>query len=224
MRLLRVPHIVAVGIMLAALVTVGASPAQAAQVAQAAAGHGSIGEAHAWVGGQQIDVVAQAPCAIGGSAEASTPGVAVAGFVKFGIGNSTCNVDAASGAASIRVSGSGFRFDGLKAYGGPTIKLSTFTATCGTTATGSGSTIRLAGLSGFQLPNPVPTNHVVTIPGALPQDPPIATITVNEMITPTPADGSMTVNALHIRLFPEGVALDHGDIVVGTVHCSPFDD
>lgn len=177
---------------------------------------------HAWVSNQAIDVPPLALCSTAGSVQGNNEIVEVAGFVKFGLGNTTCGLDAASGSASVRVSGSAFRFDGLRKYGGKTIKMSGFTAECSTTATGSGSTIRLTGLTGIQLPNPIPTNHVVTIPGATPEDPPLATVTVNEMITPEPPDGSMTVNAMHIRLFPEGIALDSGEIVVGTVRCSPL--
>ena len=42
------------------------------------------------------------------------------------------------------------------------------------------------------------------------------------LLLPDPADGSMTVNLMHVWLFPEGVALAHGEVVVGTVHCAPF--
>jgi hypothetical protein len=50
----------------------------------------------------------------------------------------------------------------------------------------------------------------------------MATVTFNEVIVPSPPDGSMTVNLMHIRMFPLGGPAS-GDAVVGAVHCAPAD-
>jgi hypothetical protein len=119
----------------------------------------------------------------------------------------------------VNVTGGRFRFDALRQYDGPRIRLSSYTAKCETTSTGSGSSFTFDGLSGVSVPSPVPTNYVVTIPDG-PDGRPKATVTFNETVVPTPPDGSMTVHLMHIRLFPQGGPAS-GDAYVGSVHCSP---
>ena len=50
--------------------------------------------------------------------------------------------------------------------------------------------------------------------------PPLATVTFNETIVPSPPDGSMTVNVMHIRS-SRRAGPNTGDVVVGSVHCAP---
>jgi hypothetical protein len=188
-----------------------------------ATGSGSIGSAYAFSEYPQVnvDIDVLARCEVGGVSTASTPGATGRGFVSFGAGNSSCTTTTA-GAAKVEVSGRRFSLEGLRAYGGPLIKIAKWSASCTTTESGSSSNISLSTVSGLQLPSTIPANHTIMIPGRLATDPPVAKIMINELLLPDPADGSMTVNLMHVWLFPEGVALAHGEVVVGTVHCAPF--
>ncbi len=188
-----------------------------------ATGSGSIGSAYAFSEYPQVnvDIDVLARCEVGGAATASTPGATGRGFVSFGTGTSSCTTTE-NGAAKVEVSGKRFTLEGLRAYGGPLIKIAKWSASCVTTEAGSSSNISLSSVSGLQLPSTIPTNHTIMIPGRRATDPPVAKIMINELLLPDPADGSMTVNLMHVWLFPEGVALAHGEVVVGTVHCAPF--
>lgn len=189
------------------------APAQAAPgdaVAEGSAGAATIG---------QVTVEPIAPCSTEGELQGSAGEVAVPNVVTFAPSSSTCAIDDAGEIATTTVTGGRFRFDGLRQYGGPRIRLTSFTAKCETTLTGSSSSIRFSGLSGVSVPSQLPSNHVVTIPGG-PDGKPKATVTFNEALLPDPADGSMTVHLMHIRMFPQGGPTS-GDVYVGTVHCSP---
>ncbi len=184
-------------ILLASLSLLGASRTQPAI-------SGSIGSAHAFFEVPPVDVHID-PLAACTTSTASTPGAAAEDFVYFGSGSSTCTAD------TVTVTGRKFRFDWLKDRGGPVIKLTSFSATCTATGNGAHSSIKVTGLSGIKAPNPIPPNYTVNVP--------LARITLNE--TTAPGDGSLTVNLMHIRLFPEGYGFNTGEVVVGTVHCSP---
>jgi hypothetical protein len=188
-----------------------------------AAGSGSIGSAHAFGESPKLDVDIQtlAPCEVGTASTASTPGATARGLVSFGTGTTSCTTESV-GVVRVAVSGKRFMLDGLRAYGGPVIKIASWSATCTTTANGSSSTIELTSVSGLALPNPIPANHTIMVPGRRATDPPVAKIMLNELLLPNPADGSMTVNLMHMWLFPHGVSLARGEVVLGTVHCSPF--
>jgi hypothetical protein len=127
----------------------------------------------------------------------------------------------ATGEAKVEVTGREFRLNALAPYGGPVIKISSFSLTCSTDANGSRSSIRMTGLSGIPVPNPIPANHTVINPGVGSDSPPVARIIVNEVITPIRPDGGITVNLMHLTLFPEGAAIDGGAVVLGSVSCSP---
>jgi hypothetical protein len=184
-------------ILLASLSLLGASPAQPSV-------SGSVGSAHAFFEVPPLDVHIDplAPCATG---SASTPGAAHPDFVYFGGGSSTCTAN------TVTVTGKKFRFDWLKGRGGPAIKLTSFSATCTATDNGARASIKVSGLSGIKAPNPIPPNYTVNLPQAR--------ITLHE--TTAPGDGSLTVNLMHIRLFPEGFGFNNGEVIVGSVHCSP---
>jgi hypothetical protein len=198
------------------LVTV---PAQAAPGDAVASG--SAGAVHLQQGGAPVVVDPIAPCETGGQSQGSSGQVAVPNVATYNNNASTCTIDEAGEIASVEVTGGSFRFDALRAHGGPRIRLASYTAKCNTTLTGSSSSIQFSGLSGVDVPEQLPANHVVTVPGAN-GAPPIATVTFNELIVPSPADGSMTVNLMHIRMFPQGGPVS-GDATVGTVHCAPVD-
>jgi hypothetical protein len=208
----------AAGLLSLGLLALAPVPAQA----DTPVGHGSIGSAYAFseVPPFDVDLGPLASCRVGGAPSASISGAQARNFVAYGSGRSDCTVDS-TGQAKVEVSGRRFRMDGLRHYGGPVIRISSFTTSCATVGNGSESNIKVTGLSGIHVPNPIPANHIVTIPGAAAADPPVARIIVNEVIEPDPPDGSLTINLMRVQLFPDGVALAHGEVVVGTVHCSP---
>jgi hypothetical protein len=200
------------------MVLVGASPAQA--VPEEAIAAGSVGSVDATYSGASVDVDPLAECETDGLSAGSTAGYRLPGFVEFGSGSSTCSLDD-DGVAHAEVSGTLFRLDVLRPHGGPRIRMTGFSAECSTTENGSTASFHIGGLSGISVPPTLPPNHVVTIPGSGPGAPPLAKITLNETITPEPPDGSMTVNIMHIHLFPDG-GPHSGELTVGTVECAPF--
>jgi hypothetical protein len=199
------------------LVTV---PAQAAPGDAVAAGNaGSVSIKH---GDQVVTMAPIAPCESDGVLSGSVGDASVPKVASFTNSTSACTVDELGEVATAEVKGGAFRLDALNRYGGPRIRLTSYSVKCGTTLTGSSSSMELKSLTGVKIPAQLPANHVVTVPGATSAAPPIATVTFNEMITPSPADGSMTVHAMHVRLFPQGGPAS-GDAYVGTVHCAPVD-
>jgi hypothetical protein len=209
---------IAAGLVSICAFVLAATPAYA----EGPAGGGSVGSAHGLVDGQPIDIQDLAACTVGGASTASTDGATAGDFVKFGTGRSACRRNDA-GAAEVQVTGRKFKLD-LGRWGGPVIKMSSFSVGCGTTGNGSQASITVSGLSGMQVPNPIPANHTVTIPGTEPNSPPVARIVIHEVITPDPPDGSLTVNLMHVTLFPDGMAIHSGHVVVGSVSCSPDPD
>lgn len=190
-----------------------ALPAQAAPgdaVADGSAGAVTIG---------QTTVPPVAPCSTEGALGAANNEVSVPDVVTFSDSKSVCTIDDVGEIATANVTGGRFRFDALRQYDGPRIRLSSYTAKCETTLTGSKSSFTFSGLSGISVPSQIPPNHVVTVPGG-PDGKPKATVTFNEMHTPNPPDGSMTAHLMHIRMFPQGGPTT-GDAYIGTVHCSP---
>jgi hypothetical protein len=178
--------------------------------------------AEGWAGAVEIGSVSVdpiAPCSTEGAPSGTSGAVSVPDVVSYASGNSTCTIDDVGEIAKTTVTGGRFRFDALRSYGGPRIRLTSFSAKCETTLTGSSSSIQFSGLTGVSVPSQLPSNHVVTIPGG-PQGKPMATVTFNEAVLPSPADGSMTVHLMHIRMFPQGGPTT-GDAYVGTVHCAP---
>jgi hypothetical protein len=191
-----------------AVVPAQASPGDA--VAEGSAGALTIG---------QTVVEPIAECSTEGELSGQSGEVAVPNVATYSSGSSTCSVDEAGEIAKTTVTGGRFRFDALRQYGGPRIRLTSYTAKCETTLTGSNSSIQFSGLTGVTVPSQLPSNHVVTIPGG-PDGKPMATVTFNEALLPTPANGGMTVHLMHIRMFPQGGPTS-GDAYVGTVHCAP---
>jgi hypothetical protein len=187
--------------------------------AQAAAGDAvATGDAGAATIGDTV-VPPVAACATGSTPQAAGPDAAVPGVVSYADGRSQCAIDDAGEIATVTVTGGQFRLDALRPYGGPTIRLSGYTANCETTLTGAGSSFHFSGLSGVSVPSEIPANYVVTIPGG-PDGKPMAAVTFNETHVPISPDGSMTAHLMHVRLFPEGGPTT-GDAYVGTVHCAP---
>jgi hypothetical protein len=192
--------------------TLVAAPAEAAPGDAVATGHAGA----VTIG--QTTVPPIVPCTTEGALEATSNEVSVPNVVTYSDSKSVCTIDDVGEIATATVTGGRFRFDALRQYGGPRIRLSSYTAKCNTTLTGSGTSFQFSGLSGVSVPAQIPPNHVVTIPGE--EGKPKATVTFNETLIPNPPDGSMTVHLMHIRMFPNGGPTS-GDAYVGTVHCSP---
>jgi hypothetical protein len=197
----------ATGLALVAVPVAQAAPGDA--VADGNAGSAQIG---------QTTVAPIAPCTTEGVLEGANSDTTVPNVVTYSGSKSTCAIDDVGEIASVAVTGGRFRFDALRAYGGPRIRLSSYSAKCNTSLTGSSSSFQFSGLSGVSVPSQIPPNHVVTIPGA--GNKPMATVTFNETVIPSPPNGGMTVNLMHIRMFPQGGPVA-GDAYVGSVHCSP---
>ena len=88
---------------------------------------------------------------------------------------------------------------------------------------GTNAAWQFGGLSGITTPQQIPNNYVVPVKstnGRL-----LANVILNEVILPDPNDGSITLNMMHIVLFPTGTAPGQiplsGDIYVGSTACSP---
>lgn len=209
-----------VGLAVAGLVLAGVGPAQAAP--EQATGSASIGSVDGTFDGTSVQVAPRAECSTTGVEEARSPSYEMAGFFEFGPGRSTCSLSD-NGVARARARGTLFRLDALRPYGGPRIRMTDYRVRCNTTKNGSSASFDIGGLTGLSVPPTLPPNYVVTVPGPGPGAEPLAEITLNEIITPDPADGSMTVNIMHIHLFPDDPdGSPGGEIIVGTASCAPF--
>ncbi|TNC19230.1 choice-of-anchor P family protein [Amycolatopsis alkalitolerans] len=206
--------------VLAAALCLAAVPATAhAQQAQTGTGAGSVGAVNVTVGGQPTHADPIAACALGGT-ERNRNDPVVYGDTSYGLGETSCTRNQ-DGTVAVQVSGARFETAVLRRYGGPLISVRTFTAGCTTTATGSNGSMEVGRVTGFTVPPTIEPNYTVTIPGRAAGDPPLAEVVLNELIVPTPADGSLVTNAVHIKLFPQGGPAS-GDILVGTAACDPF--
>ncbi len=181
---------------------------------------GSLGRVDMVVGGQSVRSGPIARCDADEQPRNNAGVAVVSRTTRYGRGETDCGRDQ-QGTASAEAGGQRFSTEILRQFGGPTIEVRSYAARCRTTGNGSSGYMELSGISGFTVPSDIPVNHTVTIPGKLPADPPMAEIVVNEVIVPDPPDGSMTTNALHITLFPEGGPAS-GSLVVGSASCDPF--
>lgn len=207
------------GILVAAL-CLAAVPATAQADEVTATGAGSVGAAHITVGGQTAHADPIAACVVGATAENRTDPVMVGTTTKYGLGSTTCARNA-DGTAAVQVTGSRFETKVLRQYGGPLITVRTYKAGCATTTNGSTGSMELGSVTGFTVPQSIPSNYTITVPGRAQGDPPMAEIVLNELVVPSPADGSLVTNAMHIKLFPQGGPAS-GDILVGTAACDPY--
>ncbi|PXY21415.1 hypothetical protein BAY60_25920 [Prauserella muralis] len=206
--------------MLAAGAVVLPASAQAAQAPTSTAS-ASLGEADIVVGGTPAQAAPIAPCdVVAGPPANSSGGTRVGSTTEYGRGETSCT-RSGDGTSSAKVAGQRFETKVLRQFGGPTIRVRTYSAECRTTAKGSSGYVELGGVSGFTVPADIKPNHTLTIPGAKPGDPPMARIVLNELVVPSLPDGSLTTHTLRIVLFPEG-GPGSGDIVLGTASCDPF--
>lgn len=159
------------------------------------------------------------PCDIADQVPGTTQGASYPG-VSFGAGSTACNKDA-DGNANIKVTGNKFELSlfNKSEYGRRLIRVRGFEATCTSTQNSTKASFKLNGYSGFALPNPVPANHEVLVPGKTAAAPPVAKITVNKVETD---QGAIAMTAMHIVLDPQdGYGPIGGTITVGATACAP---
>lgn len=185
---------------------------------------GAVGTVDVVQNGTDVHVGPIAQCHVDGEAEGATPGIAIGDggeLATYGPGETVCGRE--NGRASAEVTGNRFSTSVLEQYGGPKIRVRSYSASCHTTENGSASSMSLSGVTGFAVPEEIPPNHEVLIPGATENDPPMARVVLNEFTAPEPPDGSLAMSAVRIELFPEGGPVT-GDIRVGSSECAPYGD
>lgn len=197
-----------------------ATAASAAAEPVGATAFGSVGFVDVTVDGQHVSVPSIALCSVEGPPSGTTTTRTAGNVATFGNSVTACSRQA-DGTAVGQVNGRRFRTKVLKEFGGPEIAVRNFSAQCGTTATGSVGSVEVGEVTGLTVPENIPANYTITIPGGTADAPPMAKVILNELIAPTPPDGSLTTNTVHIKLFPDGGPAK-GDIVVGSASCYPF--
>ncbi|MFD9959979.1 choice-of-anchor P family protein [Amycolatopsis sp. NPDC058986] len=177
----------------------------------------SVGSVDVRIDDQHIVTPELARCTADGPLGERTAGGATGDIAVFGAGDTACGRQDAI--ALGRAEGKRFQADVLKRFGGPALNVRTFSAKCGTTRDGSLGDVQLGNVTGIKVPENIPANYRVSVPGKAGEV--LATVTLNESVVPSPADGSLTTHALHIKLFPKGGPAS-GDIYLGTARCDPY--
>jgi hypothetical protein len=207
--------------VVAAGLLAGFSSASAAHAT--AAGVASAGSAAVVRNGKDVPVAPVGPCSLTGAQHGSSNGASKNGIVSFGSATSSCSTDKKKHTSTSVANGTKFTLSALTDYGGPTIKVASYSVTCAATQTGTNASWQFSGLTGVVVPKQVPNNYKIAVKsdnGKL-----LANVILNEVILPDPNDGSITLNMMHIQLFPNGVPKNgtpmSGDIYVGSTSCSP---
>lgn len=190
-----------------------AVPAEATPLGQT-----SLGSVDVTRDGHAVTVPPIAQCDVTADQQNSSNGTHAHGVATFGAGNTTCTKDAGAKTATMQATGNSFDLTALTPYGGPEIKLATYSASCSATATSTTAAFQFSGLQGVTAPKPIPANYTATVG---PADAPQARVVFNEVIQAQPNDGSVTINMLHITLYPNGDGPLSGDVIVGHAACSP---
>ncbi len=199
-------------------VTTLATPLLVAAAPVTSTGWASSGSVDVTVDNEHVVTGELAKCTVDGPYRARTQGGATGDVAVFGVGESGCGRSDAVSVA--QASGHRFETTVLKRYGGPALSVRTFSAKCATTATGSGGEVSIGTVDGIEVPAEIPPNDRIVIPGG-PAGTALATVILNETVTPQPPDGSLVTHAVHIKLFPQGGPAS-GDIYLGTAACDPF--
>ncbi|MFJ9780482.1 choice-of-anchor P family protein [Amycolatopsis sp. NPDC101161] len=199
-------------------VTTLAAPLLVAAAPVTSTGWASSGSLDVTIDNEHVVTGDLAKCTADGPYAARTPGGETGEIAVFGTGESGCG---RSDAVSI-AQASGHRFEAtvLKRYGGPALSVRTYSVKCATTATGSQGEVSIGAVEGITVPAQIPPNDRIVIPGG-PAGTALATVILNETVTPQPPDGSLVTHAVHIELFPQGGPAS-GDIYLGTAACDPF--
>ncbi len=207
--------VVAFGI--AAGLVVSAAPALAANPA----GVASLGFVEFTKAGRTSSLPTQAPCAVDGQTSNTAPAANDQPGFKFGGGTSSCTTKAVGDdltETTSEASGRSFELGALVSDGGPRLKVGSWKAVCVGKESGTDAGWQVGGLSGFPgLPAQIPSNHVHEVKSD--EGVVLATATFSEVVLPEPNDGSLAINALHIRFTPESSVT--GEVVLGSAACSP---
>ncbi|WP_332845864.1 choice-of-anchor P family protein [Amycolatopsis mongoliensis] len=199
-------------------VTTLAAPLLVAAAPVTSTGWASSGSVDVTIDNEHVVTGELAKCTVDGPYSARTQGGETGDVAVFGFGETGCG---RSDAVSIaQASGHRFETTVLKRYGGPALSVRTYSAKCATTATGSLGEVEVGTVGGITVPAQIPPNDRIVIPGG-PAGTALATVILNETVTPQPPDGSLVTHALHIKLFPQGGPAS-GDIYLGTAACDPF--
>lgn len=198
-----------VGLLAAAALLAGALPASAAP------GDGSAFVVSAnltLVGGPAINVGPLAPSHTDGPTTAQVASVTIPGVLTTGLATSEATRDDATGIVHSEASVANVALT----LGGFSGSIGLVEASCDATQEGvSGTSSIVNGTFGGQsLPASPPPNTVIAIPPA--PAPQVLSITLNEQIANP--DGSLTVNAVHIRL---DSPLGQGDVIISSATCGP---
>ncbi|QKV81584.1 choice-of-anchor P family protein [Amycolatopsis sp. Hca4] len=181
-------------------------------------GWASSGSVDVTIDNEHIVTGELAKCTVDGPYRGRTQGGATGDVATFGAGDTGCG---RSGAVSIaQAAGRRFRATVLKRYGGPELSVRTFSAKCATTDIGSSGEVAVGAVEGVTVPSEIPPNYRIVIPGGA-AGTALATVVLNETVTPQPPDGSLVTHAVHIKLFPQGGPAS-GDLYLGTAACDPF--
>jgi hypothetical protein len=181
-------------------------------------GQTSLGSVDVTRGGRPVTVPPIAQCDVTADQQNSSNGTHAYGVANFGAGTTSCTEDAGAKTAKMTASGNSFDLTALVPYGGPEIRLANYSASCSATTTSTTAAFQFSGLQGVTAPKPIPANYTATVG---PADDPQARVTFNEVIQADPNDGSVTINMLHIQLYPNGDGPMSGDVIVGHAACSP---
>lgn len=201
-----------------------AAPAGAAtQAATAAAtppdGIAALGSASVTTSGETGSISPLAPCDVNGPTSASSTGGSIPGSVSFGGGTTSCTRDTTANTTASTANGTRFELDALVPWGGPRIRVAGYQVSCTATTGGTSAGWSFSGLTGLTgLPQQIPTNYTVPITGSGGTH--VADVIFDEVVLPNPNDGSIALNLMHIKLFPDGGPTT-GDILVGSTACAP---
>ena len=199
-------------------VTTLAIPLLGAAAPVTSTGWASSGSVDVTIDNEQIVTGELAKCTADGPYKAWTQGGATGDIAAFGAGDTGCG---RSGEVAIaQAAGRRFKATVLKRFGGPELTVRTYSVKCATTATGSLGEVAVGAVEGVTVPAEIPPNYRIVIPGGA-AGTALATVVLNETVTPQPPDGSLVTHAVHIKLFPQGGPAS-GDIYLGTAACDPF--
>lgn len=207
---------------LALAAAVAATALLALPASATAAGIANAGSADVVRNGRTIPVAPVGPCTLTGHQHGASNGATKPGLVTYGQATSACTLNTTQHISTSTSNGTNFALSVLQNYGGPLIKVATYQVSCAATTSGTNASWSFSGLTGLAVPQQIPKNYTIPIRanGVL-----LANVVLNEVIFPDPNDGSITLNMMHITLFPNGTPPNtpkiSGDIYVGQTACSP---
>ena len=209
-------RIAVVGAVLATTVAVGSPAYAAAEIQDGSANVGVVnvtsGETTTNSGELALcDVDPDTPTPSSGTVPAKTYG----SLAKFGKGTTECKKVGDDNV--VKMSGTKFELTALKQYGYTKItRVGTYSAECTSTPTGTSGKFSLGGVSGLEIPNPMPAGHMIPLKnnkGEL-----LARVFFNEV---TKDQGAIRLNVMRVAFPPAGVTPLRGSIIVGSVECRP---